>query len=184
MLLRSIIFVALSSIAAGAFADNPASTCQPIRQGRADVKVYRLYWKQFNGGYSLYRDLACETHGSANVYGGVLGNCVYPVLASCRIQLDGNEREITVSGLIQILNTPVAGSKHFTITYHTSPTSGGTSSDTGEAGNALAYSFDPNVSKLGVTLQSKIDSYRPGQPLRDAVIVEAEFTDQEITHAP
>jgi hypothetical protein len=156
-------------------ANASSPTCQPIRQGSADVTIYRLYWEQNGGSYQLKRDKVCETHVAANVYEASLGTCIYPILADCPIQLDGKSHNIRVSGLIQLQDEPVHDTKHFILSYHLDRNAGGV--PTGEAGNADVFVFDPHTEHMGVTLQSKLDGAVPGIPLRDAVAITAEFKD-------
>lgn len=159
-------------------ANNPSpSPCMGTRQAQASVRVNKLYWVKDETNYKLNSDLVCKTKTTLSVLPGSAGNCTYPVIADCPVMMDGNQHRVRVSGLIYFSERPEGLHKNFVAAYHLDRNS--TEVRTGEASSVDIHSLDLNLKRIGLTLQSKLDSPISGKTMRDGLNIDVEFEDSD-----
>jgi hypothetical protein len=172
-----ILFLLILGAAAQASAAAADSNCTPARQARAKVTVSRMHWVQKNGAYHLSDDLVCSGQQDLGVLPGVAAGCISPVLLKCQIQLDGVKHVLNVSGSIYHNDTPFAQTKHFSAGYHLDRNTSGIK--TGEAASTDIHTADLALKKIGVEMQSKLDSPNFGTPTRDGFSITVDFEDPD-----
>ena len=151
--------------------------CMPVRQAHARVKVSRMHWVQKNGAYQLDEDIVCNGQTNLGVLPGVAANCISPVLLNCQIELDGIKHQLNVSGSIYHNGSPFPQTKHFSAGYHLDRNS--IEIKTGEAASSDIHTEDLSLKKIGIALQSKLDSPNFGTRTRDGFNITVDFEDAD-----
>lgn len=152
------------------------SNCTPVRQGKINVTVTRLRWVQTEGKYNLESKNVCTVQQPLDILPGIAAGCMYPVIADCDFEMDGEPRSIRISGLVYHNNDPQPGSKHFAVTYFVRNPSNNNSVSLAR-GNTDIYTTDPLLKSIGTRMNSGLNSPMPGVPVRDAVTISADFED-------
>ena len=171
----------LSALLTGAFSQALATTtppnCTPVRQAHAKVAVSRMHWVQKNGAYQLHNDIVCTGLQDLGVLPGIAANCLSSILLKCQIELDGIKHQLNVSGSIYHNDSPFPQTKHFSAGYHLDRNS--MEIKTGEAASSDIHTTDLSLKKIGIELQSKLDSPNFGTSTRDGFNITVDFEDAD-----
>jgi hypothetical protein len=177
ILITTLIALSASQILVlSAFAAT-SNECVPQRYGKAKVKIQTLHWVQEKGSYRLESKVACTSQARVEIHpAGRSGDCLTPVLAQCKLTLDGNPHQLNVSGEIRVVDD-TEKKKIFNAGYHLDRNS--TEVKTGEAASTSVTTKDLGLKEIGLEIQSKLDGPSPGMSLRDAVNVIVDFEDTD-----
>ena len=167
----SLIF-SITSFAAEPTGEDCAPT---VRKAQYTAEITRMHWVKNGADYKVKSEAVCTSSGKIGVLPGRAAGCVYPLLASCEIELDGRKYRLNVSGVIYHSDEQGDEGKHFTAGYHLNRNK---TVKTGEASSA-DVTTDPSLKKIGVRVQSKLDSPHPAFGIRDGFHINVNYEDSD-----